>query len=132
MIAWAIVVVLLALGIVVLPKRRERVLFAVVLAIIALMAGPPLLEAYREADHAAFHAFHLRPAKQLLSLLRDDLVTGETNAAIQKIDTALSEWADLQTRGTNRTVKMIVDEITEDSEPHAAPLPSEGAPSEGR
>jgi hypothetical protein len=116
MIAWAIVVALLTVGIVVLPKRRERVLFAVLLGLIALIAVPPLLVAYRKHDHAAFVVFHLRPTKQLLSLIRTDVEAGRTNAALGKIDTALSDWDELQTRGTNRTVSMIVERIEKGSE----------------
>ena len=117
MIAWAVVVALPVVGIVVLPKRRERILFAVLLGLIAVMAAPPILEAYRKHDHAVFVVFHLRPTKDLLSLIRTDVEAGRTNAALMKIDTALSDWDELQTRGTNRTVRTIVERIEKGSEP---------------
>ena len=67
-------------------------------------------------DHNAFRRFHLEPMRQVLVALRQDIEAGRTNAAIRNIDTALVAWPELETRGTNHTVHMILQEIEKGAE----------------
>ena len=114
-----------------LPDNLKQLFRPVAMSVpdIELIAETMLFaEGFKHAKKLAAKVVSLfRLMKQLLSALRNDITAGRTTPAVQKIDTALSEWDELQTRGTNLTVRMIVDQIEKDSEPAPGRVPSEAA-----
>lgn len=91
MILWAIVVIMLALGIVILPRRRDRIIMAVVLILILLIALPPLDVAYRSSLRMRERFRCTIATKALLSGIRSQILAGETNLAVRAIDEAMSD-----------------------------------------
>ena len=132
MIMWIIIVLLLASGLVVFPQMRYRLFALFLLVVIGFVAGPPLLMALTRADHNRFRHLHLSPTKELLSEIQNDVREGDSNAALRKLETALSEWDDLETRGTNYSVQRILDTINKSSEQGVAGYPPQGVGSPER